>query len=530
VDRRLTARPDDLQVFAFAVSPDGSELAYTDGRGLLRQSIDGAASALIGGGPYHDVDYFPDGQRLLLRGMRDGAEGAWSTALDGTDARLVFEGAVDLVRLSPDGRSLAVADASGLWLRDVADGTRRRVRPLGGADSTAALTWSPSGRALAAIHRSSAGDASAWLEITTVDGRVTRKLLADPRLLSHSLGTLAWLPPDRLVYGLAVGPGEARWMAIDDAEAAADAETAVELRSFSGFAVTQVRASLDGRRAVYSRMQGQVIPYVLDLDAGGPARRLGLEEWNEEPLGWADDGAVWLSSSRLGGTLVRRGLAGGPTEVVLTKPGAVRRIDSLGEDLVFLAVKRAPLRAEIVRARAEDQRAVVSLPLTPGRSEQPQLRCRARCLLGTVDGALHFSWVDLDSGALTPVPGLRTAEDTRDLAWDLSPDGARVAIATPKGVEVHDLHTGRTETWPLDLATPTELVWAPRGDRVFVAGLSYRADTYTVRDVRPDGATSVWSSPSWFLFRLAPSPDGRHLAFAAYAFDDDLWLAEGLAP
>lgn len=521
-DRRLTARPNALQVFAVAVSPDGREIAYSDSRGLTRQAIDGDAIVTVEGGPWHDLDYFPDGQHLLLHGTRDGVAGVWRTALDGTGAELLYQGAADYVRLAPDGQRFALADASGLWVHRLDDGTRARIRPIGATDTTAALAWSPSGRTLATVHRASSGDA--WLELTAVDGTSTRRLLTDSRLITYALATVAWLPDDRLIYGLS-RDDEVTWMALDGAESATDAAAAVAIRKFSGFAVTQVRASPDGRRVVYIRMAGKGVPHVLGRDAV-EARRLGDEDWDEVPLGWADDDHLLLGSSRLGGTIVRRGLGDGPADVVMDEPRWPKRVDRVGEDLVYLAPQKGREKVDVVRARGGEPTTVVTVP---GPPDTFAMRCRARCLIGErASGVLRFSWVDLDAGVLTPA-GLEVPLRARGAAWDLAPDGHRVAVAAPEGVMVHDLATGAVAVWPLQLESPTEVAWG-QGDRLYVSGLTYDADAYKIIEVTPTASRPRWSSMAWYLFRLAPSPDDETLAFAAFTFDDDLWLAEGLTP
>jgi hypothetical protein len=174
---------------------------------------------------------------------------------------------------------------------------------------------------------------------------------------------------------------------------------------------------------------------------------------------------------------------------------------------------------------------VLSRPFEPHRSELYGMRCRARCLLATMEGPeLRFSWVDPATGELAPVdvPG---PGDARAVAWDLAPDGRRLAIATPPHrLVVHDLEARTHETWPLDdMLAPTEVVWSADGQRLFVSGLTYEAEAYRLLEVGPSSSRTLWSSMSWYLFRPTPSPDGRHLAFGAYAFDDDLWLAEGVA-
>jgi hypothetical protein len=215
--------------------------------------------------------------------------------------------------------------------------------------------------------------------------------------------------------------------------------------------------------------------------------------------------------------------------VVRQAPEAVFRIDRVGDELVYLTLDEEADRTRVIRERGGERRELLSRPFEPHRADLCSMRCRARCLVATREGPeLRFSWLDLDTGGLAPLD-LEAPSDARNVAWDLSPDGARLALASPPGrLEVHDLGSGAVERWPLPLQAPTDLAWSADGERVFVSGLTFEAEAYRLLEVGPGSARTVWGSMSWHLYRPTPSPDGRHLAFAAYAFDDDLWLAEGL--
>jgi len=97
---------------------------------------------------YSEVRYFPDGKRLIARGIEPG-HGARDYVIDvstGTSKPLTPEGVVGTT-LSPDARELAVTGPdgkAGVWLLD--GGV---MRPIPGLDSKYIIVgWTPDGASL----------------------------------------------------------------------------------------------------------------------------------------------------------------------------------------------------------------------------------------------------------------------------------------------------------------------------------------------------------------------------------------------
>lgn len=520
VERRVTARPGDQQLFGIGLSPDGQEVAYGDARGLHRQRVDGGEPVVVvGEGPFHDVDWFPDGEHLLAHGTWGGTEGVWRVGVDGRGRELLASGMLAVARLAPGGDRFAAVDAAGLWVQGVGGGPRRQVRAADRATTTAALAWSPDGDHLATITHSAEGSR---LEVIAVATGEVRRLSSEPGLVTMSLASLVWLPPDRLQY---VVSGETRRrMVLDGASVATTADDAVVAQEWSGYDVTHTSATPDGARVATARITAQTVPMVVDL-AGGAARRLGSEEWDQTPLAWPAPDTVWVQSSRGAGEVVALPLGDGAPRRVSEGGWTLRRADRVGEGWVSLRVadERGPV--EVVRDGPDGRRVLATLP-TGGVSKAWALRCRAeRCLLSEqVAAGVATWWLDPATGDREPT-GQAPLPD--GAGWDLHPDGRHLAVASATArLQVLDLDGGPATPWPLALHTPMEVSYSADGEALYVSGLTWQADAYRVDEVRRDGSRVVWASPSWYLYRPTPSPDGRFLAFSAVQFDDDVWLSE----
>ena len=543
-ERRLTALPDEYQIFAIAVSPDGSAMVYSDVRGLWHQSLDqGEPTQLLVGEPFPHLDYFPDGEHVLATGGLDSAYGSWRVNVETGEHELLFQESWPALRLSPDGTRVVYTDSSGLWMMAL-DGTERlRLRPLASADSTSSLAFSPDGRFVAAIHQSATGK-GAWLEITAVDGGSTRRVVEDRQLISLGLAPLSWLPGDRLLYGLTETDTEpsTRLFALDNASSATPSAPEL-LHTWRGFHVTHLRSSADGRRTVYSRVAGQMETWLVDLEAPGDATPLSREGWLEIPSGWTPDGALVVYSDRGGHGLYRRSLDGVESEKLMDAHMFKGTADWLGDELITitgeldpetrkkdLRVVRAPAGGEPIELLRFD----TEVGGSHAQNELYAVRCRSadRCLLSqpAADG-LYFTWMDARTGALGETL-LKIPVNSRNLTWDLSPDETRLAVLTaePGMLTTHDLVRGGSTQRPLEMNLPQSIRWAPDGETLYIAGCIEPSDKpYQVFALRPDAPPeTLWWSSSWYLFSPTPSPDGRHLAVGAYTFDDDVWLLEGL--
>lgn len=539
-ERRLTAQSDDLQIYAVATAPDGESFTYADGRGIWRQPIDGGtASLLLAGGAYHNLGYFPDGNRIFTSGYVDDQMGAWTLAIDGSDVQQVSDTTGHIVRLSPDGRRLAFTTDTGIWLSDVDGQNRTRVRSISPSDSTLGLAWSPTGQSVASVHVPATGDLP-WLEISRIDGSATRRIAEHRGLAALSIAPIAWVAPDTLVYASSEQDGEdivATVYALDDAETAPDGSTARAIHAWTGFFVLRLEPSADGQRFVTSRATANGKTGLLDVDNPGELRAPSGEDWMERPVMWIGPDELLVASERGGGGLYVYDLGSGAVRLQRPMSHGLLYADLDGDNMRMV---RSDNKAEgapiIVERMPRSGGAVEHVQTLAGMSDQKShrsLSCKAGvCLMSeaTSEG-VEFSWFDLDTGEASE-PVAQIPLTAKWMRWDLSPDATELAIATsnPPRLTVRNLSTTANVEWPAQIDFPQAVSWRPDGSGVFVSGLVDSSQhPYRIVSVDREGASeTLWTSMSQNVYTIQPSPDGKTLALGIHAFDDDVWLVEGL--
>jgi Tol biopolymer transport system component len=138
-----------------------------------------------------------------------------------------------------------------------------------------------------------------------------------------------------------------------------------------------------------------------------------------------------------------------------------------------------------------------------------------------------FSGFDPGRGAkheLLRVP----IEPSSTPVWDLSPDGARLAMVAGEHkntIRIVELHSRTSREVNLDPAVSMSgLVWAADGDGWFATGLAERRGV--LMHVQTSGKIhELWSSQS-MLAAPVLSPDGKTLAFAVSTHGSNAWMLE----
>lgn len=185
-------------------APDGVSLLTLTNlvpSGVARLALDAGALTEVPADPRPSYDPTGFGARLSL--FPDGTSfiaGKRRYAADGTSQALPFENA----RVSPDGKLLAVARGSGLWLHRVKTG--RALRKVGPRKAVT-FDWSPDGRRLVYATRYQqreieGGAAGGNLFVVGRDGR-NRRSLVQREDVAETEPT--WSPDGRTVAFVSLG-------------------------------------------------------------------------------------------------------------------------------------------------------------------------------------------------------------------------------------------------------------------------------------------------------------------------------------
>src|SRR5262249_13786071 len=135
--------------------------------------------------------------------------------------------------------------------------------------------------------------------------------------------------------------------------------------------------------------------------------------------------------------------------------------------------------------------------------------------------------------ALSPSSGLGREVYRRrrslPLEWDVSRDGSRIAVPVDgRVVELVSTATGAREL--LDIPMYAESVaWLPSGAALLATGFDVALTRATVRRLDlAGGAVALLPQEAVWFAHPQVSPDGTTLAYSMKAYDDDLWIADGL--
>ena len=141
-------------------------------------------------------------------------------------------------------------------------------------------------------------------------------------------------------------------------------------------------------------------------------------------------------------------------------------------------------------------------------------------------GHLVFTFVDPIKGRGRAVASTES-EPSILTPWDLSPDGSQVVMTREGRIRMLSLKSGVTT----DLAVKGwsglwSIEWSADGNALFVSSQKHQDTTLLRVDLRGE-ASVLWHQKLNFEGTQGkPSPDGRHLAVAAWTTDSNVWMIE----
>ena len=476
---------------------------------------------------------------MISHEIRKIQDNVGETALSRDGSRIIFERNQKLWQIGRNGENLM---------------------PLAEAEysNCSGLSWSPDGRWLTYIRKTGETDPSV-LEARFIENGRTATILKDSDLRGYvwqsasSIVLNRWESPDKPysnLWQIEVNPKEMKVVGAPR-----------RLTNWAGFSVESLSASRDGKSVAITRETDQSNIFVGQLSEGENSlshlRRLSPEDRVEWPNVWSpDSGTLLFQSDRTGNMNIYRQNINTTSAEPVVIDQSDNRASAFSPDkswVIYFAWPRSTSHANtaslmrrpvgggssdlILEAKAEptspQNRYWVVLPTMTG---QPAFRCPSRasrpCVLSeSGSGELVFySFAPVPSAARSEVFRVH-ADDPNSVAWDLSPDGLRIAYAQydwkSASIHVRELSTAAVRDIPLKgLTELSTLTWSADGKSLFATTFAITGSS--LFHVTLDGNYHVLYKGAKEVEGARTSPDGRYLAFGDVVSASNVWLVESL--
>jgi eukaryotic-like serine/threonine-protein kinase len=547
-ERQLTHNPAENRVIRAAISPDGSNIAYVDPKGLHLSTLET--------GEVHDVplpeelrthlwdvSWYPDGSKLILSADSEtGGRTIWVTSVFGGSSRMLRSDA-RWPSVSPDGTSIAFVDGHrhAIWVIGANGENPRRI--LSDENEVYAnLAWSPTGQRLAYIvSRGSAIVPS--IETMSLEGgssttTVASDLYEEPSLL--------WLRDGRVIFsraeGISVNSGANLWEIMTDARTGKPRGVATKITDWGEPIPYSPTVSRDGTRLSVVKLHVRDDIYLGELKDGGgrldSPTRFTVSESMDYPSGWRDDSkAVLFWSNRAGrNQIFRQQLANDNADALVQGPDDETNAEMSPDRQWIFYWSHARGSPQASSARLMRFRVLggsVEPVLEAERNIAIDFHCAssasASCILSRWEqGRLIFHALDSNG------EGKELAKTELgwpiQLDWSVSPDGLSIAIESQdqlRGlIRILDLRNGNEH----DISLPQgwsiwNLSWAADSNALFVAA---QANIYFIGRIGLNGTAHILldrGRAQWLTYPR-PSPDGRYLAYSQRNSESNVWLLE----
>jgi len=547
VRRQLTANAPGNQILEAAISRDGKYLAYTDQAWkMYLLKIDSGELRQLPSSDFLPVDWFPDGNRLLVEG-RGQHSGLWKMSIrDGTSRKLP-DGSVAWAAVAPDGSHIAYQRRQGdneIWLMGADGEEPHRIKTFDALDYIYSFAWSPSGRRLVyVLFRGGQATIEAVVETCDLQGG-QRTLVLSTEELRGAGGTtdVSWLPDGRILYRLPDPLSYSDyniWAVAADPVSGKPLGPPARLTNAVGDARSFV-ASADGKRFSYISMRSHDAVYLDDLRLGAKtlkARHLTLDDWGNRPFDWTRDSkAVLFHSIRSGRSVILKQQIDQQTPETLLSGAANYRWPILSP-----AGDRVLYTASATLDSPDPSKRLMSKPMDGGAptillAGEYMYHCAfepsAHCVLSEVKAR------ELVFSALDPVEGkgreIQRVEAHASASWSLSPDGNEIAIADQKGnggkLTILSLADRKVTTLALQSwkwATLESVAWSADGSHLFATAWSETSNVILLVDLRGNLQVLAEMPPAeaWLSNPVA-SPDGHYLAFMKRTFENNVMMLE----
>jgi Tol biopolymer transport system component len=570
-ETQLTANSSENPVTSDALSPDGKYVAYSDKLGVhIKLLATGEIQTLTQVASEWYFAWFPDSTRFL--GSETMRPGIWAfSVMGGAPRKFRDEGIVNAV--SPDGSSVSFTTNTGrvgdreIWLIGSDGANLRRFLEVDEDSALLEPSWSVDGRRIVYVLQHQAADS---LELRVE----SRDLNSGPPAIVYSetattpertrMRDFVWLPGGRIIFSLAetdsdlVNSFSVRcnlWeLSLDPLTGRPTAELKRLTNWPSGADVTYFYATADGKRLSLLKMTASVTLYLADLAPGGkrispPTRLTATDGWNNAPSWSADGQTVFFESNRDGGLHVfRQEISGGTAGpmAIGSSEASVPVATPDGSSLLFLT----PAHSMVGGSSTPVQ--VMRAP-SAGGSPHPVLTARIfdsprctkapakLCAIAEPTGdhkQMIFTAFDPLQGRGRELARV-DVDRSADYAWDLSPDGARIAFLKREPRSDGKIYGSEGPIRILSLNGEPQREIHIKGVNKFREYVDWAADGKGLIIARPAGtgaellyvdlfgnSSVLWHQKGAVPVRGVPSPDGRHLAILCLGAYNNVWMID----
>jgi len=548
-ERQLTHNPSENRLIHAAIAPDGNHFAYVDPKGLhLSELKTGEIHDVPLTEEFRthlwDVDWFPDGEKLILLTKSD--EGEWTIWVTS-----VFGGAPRILRtdgrwpvVSPDGTLIAfvAGHRHEIWVMGINGEDPHKV--LNGEHEVyASPAWSPTGLRLAYIVQRQ-NTVVPNIETMSLDGGPPTVVTSDP----YDEPSLLWARDGRVIFarseGISINSGTNLWAIMTDPQTGKPSGSATRITDWSELIPYSPTINRDGTRLAVVKLHVRDDVYVGQLKGGGTRldslTRLTVSESMDYPSGWLDDGKTILFwSNRSGRNQIYRQQLGQDTAEPLVQASGDDSDAEMSPDGRWILYwshahgSLPPTTARLMRVRVSG--GSPEQVLEARKDVTTDFHCPAGhasyCVLSRWEqGQLLFYALDPVAGQQKELVRTKIGSPIHHVAWSISSDGFGIAIASQdqlRGqVRVLDFRNGTERDIPLPRNWIVwNLSWEADRNALFA---SAQTTGYFIARIGLDGTTHTLldrGRVQWLSYPC-PEPNGRYLAFSQRTSESNAWLLE----
>jgi eukaryotic-like serine/threonine-protein kinase len=586
--RQLTANSSENAVTGGAISPDGKYLAFADLKGIHIKNLETGETktapqpeGLKGIQVNWQItpSWARDGTIFLANAKPHGARPSiWAVPVTGGPPQKLRDDALAWT-VSRDGSWVAFGANLGrlyyreLWLMRPDGGEARKLYEVDDDSAIGGAEWSPDGQRLAypRWHHAIGGKFEWHIESRDLKGGPPVTVASDFDLTD--ITDWSWVPDGRILYTVPDYSDSREntcnfWQTRMGPRGGEPLEKPKRLTNWSGFCIDSPSATADGKKLAFRRSTVQSSVYLADLQANGARistpRRLTLNEGRDFPAAWTADskGVVFVSNRNGRWELFRQSLDKDTAEPIAkasedeaerTEAGefnpTIPRMSPDGSWILYTIWRRSSGSSpsiELMRVRIAGGAPEPVLTTAPrslhsfrcGRSPATLCAMAERTqdrkqLIFTAFDPLQGHGRELARFDTNPTPDA-------EYAWDLSPDGTRIAILKRSEATIHILSLSRQASQQIvgkGWGGLQSVDWAADGSGLFVSSVREGGSALLRLDLKGSGQL-LWAyqgtvEPGITAFVggplapwAVPSPDGRHLAICGWSLNANIWLME----